>query len=406
MPKRKTYQPGEPRPKGKQLDGRYRGKVRLGAGPDGRPIYKYVSASSRPELEKKKAELIQQYREGMEETNAEMLFGALCNEWYEKQRAKGIGAVSLMVYRSMLNKHVLPAFSVYQVRAITYQQVQDWMNGFEDFSESHIDKAYSMIRSLFRYAVMRGIVARDVTLTLTKPAAKPKEERRALTDEETEAVLRTIDEHPEGLFLAVLYYLGLRRGEALGLQWGDIDFDAGLVHIQRDIVYANGKHFVSGLKTPAANRYIPMTDELQAMLLPRRGEADAWVFPAQDGGPMPESTLKRMWLRLMIHAGLVKERPQEQRRETCYELTHRYIPTLTPHYFRHNYITMLYDAGVPAADAMRIVGHADYNTTITIYTHIKNERIKKAGADLEKVFSKNAVAKKLPKTKNFIVRIK
>lgn len=280
------------------------------------------------------------------------------------------------------------------------------MNSFKGFSESHIDKTYALIRSLFRFAVMRGIVARDVTLTLTKPAAKTKEERRALTDEETDAVLRTISEHPEGLFLAVLYYLGLRRGEALGLQWGDFNFDEGLVHIQRDIVYANGKKFESGLKTPAANRYISIPEELRVLLLPRRGEADAWVFPARDGGPLPEATLKRMWLRLMIHAGLVKERPQEQRRETCYELTHRCTPTLTPHYFRHNYITMLYDAGVPATDAMRIVGHADYNTTITIYTHIKNEHIKKAGADLQKVFLKSKVAEKLPKTKNFITRIK
>ena len=43
--------------------------------------------------------------------------------------------------------------------------------------------------------------------------------------------------HPHGLFLAVLYYLGLRRGEALGLQWSDIDFRENQVHVQRDIDY-------------------------------------------------------------------------------------------------------------------------------------------------------------------------
>lgn len=50
-------------------------------------------------------------------------------------------------------------------------------------------------------------------------------------------MLHTIQNHEHGLFLAVLYYLGLRRGEALGLQWGDFDFDEDLVHIQRDIDY-------------------------------------------------------------------------------------------------------------------------------------------------------------------------
>ena len=51
-----------------------------------------------------------------------------------------------------------------------------------------------------------------------RPKAKKKTERRALTDQEIENVLHTIQNHEHGLFLAVLYYLGLRRGEALGLQ--------------------------------------------------------------------------------------------------------------------------------------------------------------------------------------------
>ena len=46
------------------------------------------------------------------------------------------------------------------------------------------------------------------------PQGKEKTERRALTDQETENVLHTIQNHEHGLFLAVLYYLGLRRGEA------------------------------------------------------------------------------------------------------------------------------------------------------------------------------------------------
>ena len=64
--------------------------------------------------------------------------------------------------------------------------------------------------------------------------------------------------------------------------------------------------------------------------------------------------------------------------------------TLTPHYFRHNYVTMLYEAGVDPLIAMKIVGHTDYQTTANIYTHIKEEMLKKATVDLEGVFKKRA----------------
>ena len=111
--------------------------------------------------------------------------------------------------------------------------------------------------------------------------AKKKTERRALTDQETENVLHTIQNHEYGLFLAVLYYLGLRRGEALGLQWGDFDFDEDLVHIQRDIDYVGSTAHDGALKTAAANRYVPIPQELRAMLSKVRGFPQQYVLASR-----------------------------------------------------------------------------------------------------------------------------
>ena len=65
-------------------------------------------------------------------------------------------------------------------------------------------------------------------------------------------------------------------------------------------------------------------------------------------------------------------------------------PIITPHYFRHNYVTILYEAGVDPLIAMKIVGHTDYQTTAYIYTHVRDEMLKKATVDLEGVFKKRA----------------
>lgn len=68
-------------------------------------------------------------------------------------------------------------------------------------------------------------------------------------------------------------------------------------------------------------------------------------------------------------------------------------PTLTPHYFRHNYVTLLFEAGVEPLIAMKILGHTDYQTTANIYTHLKSEMVKKSSVDMEDVFRRKQEAK-------------
>lgn len=91
-----------------------------------------------------------------------------------------------------------------------------------------------------------------------------------------------------GLFLAMLYYLGVRRGEALGLQWGDIDFEEAQVHIQSDIHYQAASFAMEGeLKTDAGDRFIPINPELLVLLQEAKeydeGEDNEYVFHTEDG---------------------------------------------------------------------------------------------------------------------------
>ncbi len=68
-------------------------------------------------------------------------------------------------------------------------------------------------------------------------------------------------------------------------------------------------------------------------------------------------------------------------------------PTLTPHYFRHNFATLLFEAGVEPLIAMKILGHTDYQTTANIYTHLNSEMLKKSSVDMEEVFRRKQEAK-------------
>ena len=80
-----------------------------------------------------------------------------------------------------------------------------------------------------------------------------------------------------------------------------------------------------------------------------------------------------MWLRILIRAR---------------SLPKRLKPTLTPHYFRHNYVTLFYESGVDPLLAMKMAGHRDYQTTANIYTHLKEDSLEKAATDMATVFKR------------------
>lgn len=346
----------------KTPSGKYRGRVQICVDKDGKPISKYVSAKTRRELEQKKEYIRHHYVDG-HPIREDLPFYQYAEEWYTLKKEPFISDASRSAYRTMFNKHLLPAFGLRHLRAISAGEIQAFINSFADSSKSQITLAVGTVKALFASAYAEGIIERDPSVSIIRPKAKKKTERRALTDQETENVLHTIQNHEHGLFLAVLYYLGLRRGEALGLQWGDFDFDEDLVHIQRDIDYVGSTAHDGALKTAAANRYIPIPQELRAMLSNVRGFPQQYVFHTEEGQPWPQSSFKRIWLSLMEASYCVEEREVTKATKRKNDIIKQLKPTLTPHYFRHNYATLLFEAGVEPLIAMKILGHTDYQTT-------------------------------------------
>ena len=364
--------------------------------PEGKPINKYFCADSPEELEAKKEELRREFITG-EPLKKDQPFWEYTEEWYRVKKEPHISPSSRKSYRVMLTKHVLPQFGIKHLRAISAFQLQEFLNGFEGSSKSQITLAKTILENVFRQAYADGILDRDPACSLVRPKAGKKEKRRALTQAEVAGVMEAIRKNENGLFLAVLYYLGVRRGEALGLQWGDIDFDNAQVHIQRDIDYQAASFAIEGeLKTDAGDRFIPIDPELLDMLQEARdydeGEDDEYVFHTENGMPWSQNTFKRNWLRLMYDAGCVIEKPmtdeQRSKLRRPNDPINLWEATLTPHYFRHNFITMLYRAGVDPLKAMKIVGHSEYQTTADIYTHLDQEMMRATADDLADVFQK------------------
>lgn len=177
-----------------------------------------------------------------------------------------------------------------------------------------------------------------------------------------------------GLFALLLVSTGFRRGEALALKWEDIDFINKSISCTKSISF-RGTAKESETKTEAGIRSVPLLPGLEAVLKkPRKAKSTDYIFHGTDPSKcMCESTYRRSWLRYCREMGFVEDHSEEIIIKGKKKIIHHYKPTLTAHFFRHGYATTLYDAGVDVYTAQKLLGHANVETTIAIYTHLRKE---------------------------------
>lgn len=336
----------------KQADGRYRTRVTVGRRADGTSIVKYVSGRTRKELEAHKQELLRRYVTGVTAADQHLLAMDYIERYYQTKCAPRRKAATVRDQESQIRRYVEPWLHGRQLRAINSFDLAEVLNGCRDRCATIVSFVSGLLKGAFAEAYAQGLIDRNPAADL-KADRRPKEKRRALTDDERAAMDALIAEQDDVALLAgLLYYTGLRRGEALGIQWADVDMRADLIHVRRDVDYKLGD--VDGLKTPAARRDVPICPQLKELLQAHRGVGAAYILHGEDPGHwMHETTFRRRW-------DLIRA---------------RVAPELTAHYLRHNYATVLYDAGIDVLAASRIMGHADPSVTMKIYIEI--ERLRK-----------------------------
>lgn len=366
----------------KQSDGRYRSKIVVGHDENNIAITKYISARSKAEFEKKKAAYKRQAENGMFEVD-DSVFSVYAKTWLTEYKKPRLSPSSIDNYSIALDKDILPVFGKRMIRSIRTTDIQAFINSFEGYSATKIRTILAVFRGVFKLACANGLIDQNPAAYVFIPTASKPAEKRALTTAERKRIEKVFTAD-NGEFMACLYYLGCRQGEARGLQWGDFDWKKNTVHIQRDIDNHN-KSQVGALKTESSNRYVPVPKPLRDILYPKRKEPDEFVFCGKNKKPWGKSVTERTWCKLCLLAGFATKPDGKYRasdpRSVC-------KPTITPHILRHNYISMCYENGFDVFTTMRLVGHKNYKTTMDIYTHLGKDKLKKVGKDVELMFDK------------------
>lgn len=171
-----------------------------------------------------------------------------------------------------------------------------------------------------------------------------------LTPDQAAQLLRSARDAGDPMLIAWELGLccGLRRGEMLGLKLTDVDFEAGVIHIRRQLIRVDGQLMETTPKTLSSVRDIPLPASLSDQL--RFLGRDRIVTATADG------------LQAALDAACTRAR----------------VPRITLHGLRHSMAAVAATEGIPIKVLQEIMGHAQYATTADIYAHVDRAAVKKA----------------------------
>ncbi|MCL2109856.1 MAG: site-specific integrase, partial [Oscillospiraceae bacterium] len=132
------------------------------------------------------------------------------------------------------------------------------------------------ISGIFSYAIKMGMLTDNPCSRVTLPK-KGQTEKKIYTKEQTEQFLNLLNDEPlkYRLFFSVLTYTGLRKGELLGVEWKDIDWNNDTVKISRSSLYTRQKGTYTDItKTERSKRHIKLPRFLALLLEEYKNEQD------------------------------------------------------------------------------------------------------------------------------------
>lgn len=327
-------------------DGKYHSKVTPMKG--AKPIY--FSASTLKEFNEKRQRIIREFVEG--KAKEDITFVNLLNEWWTTVKEPRIERESTRyTLANTFKNHVLPAFHPSKLaRAIGYADLQACVDATRGAAKSTAERTMRCLRGACSYGVSQGYLQINYAHELRLPIVTPTKPRNPLTTEQAHKIRGLAERMPS---VALLYYTGMRLGEALALTWNDVDFENERIHVSKTISSrTRARESVEGhTKTEAGNRYIPMPSELAAILKPLQGDPEKTVTQSPRGHRWCESTYGQKWRREVSSVEGLEQ--------------------LTPHWLRHNYAAACYMARIPVTVTMVWLGHSKIGVTMDTYTHIK-----------------------------------
>ncbi|HEL1603402.1 TPA: site-specific integrase [Streptococcus suis] len=270
------------------------------------------------------------------------------------------------------NRHIKDYFSkVDNVGKLTYEDIYQFrehlkqkvaQNSNKPLSTNTINKIMILLKKIFDVGLRKGYYATNPVKLLKKlPIEKTKMQFWTVEEFQQFLTLLEPEEYNIKLLFTVLFFTGLRLGEALALTWQDIDFSSNTIHITKSIYVNKGISHISTTKTKAGTRRIIINKKLSQELqhwqqqqkhLLGQFTSDSLTLQVFQSNPLTitKNAIEKQYKKILERDDTLKK--------------------IRIHDFRHSHASLLINQGEDYLVVKERLGHASITTTIDTYSHL------------------------------------
>lgn len=372
----------------------YREQIYLGTDcMTGKQVYTTISAPTKKELKQKREFKINEFKEnGYTRYKSVTVknYRELSELWLKNHKLE----VKPQTYSqtvSELKTYLLPVFGDIRVEKITLPMVQVFVNKIANnpnLGSVSLKIILSINKRILKYAVNLQLItvnpADNIIVPKNKKNISQKKELKYFETNQLKQFKDYLDKLPNtfrNYYHKTLYdtllATGLRIGEAVALEWSDIDLDNGYIDVNKTIVWSRME--TNSPKSMAGYRKIPIDRNTVLMLRLYKARQHQCFIEHGYGGKMAEHVFSNGLHAYPSREGLQKTLTKH--------LKLAGLPYLTLHAFRHTHASLLLNAGISYKELQQRLGHSTLAMTMDTYSHLFDDTEKEAVNFFEKAMS-------------------
>lgn len=309
--------------------------------------------------------------------------------WWESYK-NTIKPNSQQSMEGIVRLHILPVFGNYKLDKLTTPIIQQQVNKWADKANKGEKGAYAnysflnnINRRILQYGVTMQVIQHNPARDVIIPRKQQNKEHKVkfFNNQELKQFLDYLEDLDqssyENFFDYVLYKTllasGCRIGEALALEWSDINLKKGTISISKTL---NRYQETNTPKSKAGLREIDIDKATVSLLkqYKKRQQVQSWQLGRSEGIVFTPFTTK------YAYACLLRKRLQSHFKAAG-------VPDISFHGFRHTHATIMLYAGIEAKDLQYRLGHSNISMTLNTYVHATKEGAKKAVSIFETAIS-------------------
>ena len=374
----------------RRADGRWEARAFVDT-PDGRRKRISIYGDSERKVLDELNKIRDQTRRGIPVATTTVSVAEYMTYWLEHIAEPSIRRTTYATYEGDVRLHIVPGIGKRKLKTLQAAHIRTWLNDLRTkcqccaqgkdaarrtprccamvdrkccndvLSSSSIRHILRVLRAALQDAVDEELLSRNVA-RLVQLRVTDDCKVRSFTRGEALQFLEAAEKHRLYALWAVALAMGLRRGEALGLAWSDIDLEQGRLTIRRALHRVDGKLTLDQLKTDASVAVLPIPAPLVTVLRAHRKRQFEERFAA--GSRWRDTGL----VFTTAHGGYVEPRNVNRIFHRLCEIAN--VPQLRVHDLRHSCATLLFTMGVQPATVQRILRHSSITVTTGTYVEV------------------------------------